>query len=71
MKCPGTDTRYWKETDIFEVPCPKCKTPIEFFKDDSHRVCSKCRQDVFNPVNRTDCLMYCEYADKCKILLNK
>ena len=32
MKCPGTDTRYWKESDIFEVPCPKCKNLIESLK---------------------------------------
>lgn len=33
MKCPGQDSRYWKEGAIFEVDCPKCGKPVEFFKD--------------------------------------
>jgi hypothetical protein len=71
MKCPGIDTRYWKSKDIFEIPCPVCKTPIEFFKDDSSRKCSKCNQQVFNPEIQTDCLQYCQFADNCKELLER
>jgi len=28
MKCPGQDTRYWKEDAIFEIECPSCKKSV-------------------------------------------
>ena len=71
MQCPGVDTRYWKSKDIFEIHCPVCKTPIEFFKDDSSRKCRECKQQVFNPTIQNDCLSYCKFADQCKELLER
>ena len=71
MKCPGLDMRYWKEGDIFEIPCPKCKNKIEFFKDDNFRKCSKCKREVFNPIIKTDCLQYCEFAETCMELIDR
>lgn len=70
MKCPGVDTMFWKEDDIFEIPCPECGKNIEFFKDDSSRKCSGCEKTFFNPRIKTDCLEYCKFADQCKELLN-
>lgn len=71
MKCPGTDTLFWKSDDIFEVPCPNCGATIEFFKDDSSRKCSNCKEKFFNPRIKTDCLQYCKFADSCKELFSK
>ena len=71
MKCPGLDTRYWKDGDIFEVLCPECGSKVEFFKDDSQRKCPGCGNLFFNPKVKTDCLQYCKFADNCKELLNK
>ena len=70
MKCPGLDTRYWKDGDIFEVLCPECGDKVEFFKDDSQRKCPGCGNLFFNPKVKTDCLQYCKFADNCKELLN-
>ena len=42
MKCPGQDMRYWKPGDIFEVPCPECGEPTEFYKDEVQRLCRRC-----------------------------
>lgn len=69
MKCPGQDTRYWDTNSIFEIECPKCKTAIEFFKDDSKRKCSGCGELFFNPKIKTDCFQYCKFAENCKELL--
>jgi len=71
MKCPGTDTMFWKEGDIFDIECPECKAKIEFFKDDSSRKCPECGEKFFNPRIKTDCLTYCKFADQCKALMDE
>ena len=65
MKCPGQDTRYWKPGDIFEIPCPGCGAPIEFFKDESTRRCRKCHRITTNPRMDFGCAAYCKYAEQC------
>jgi len=65
MKCPGQDTRYWKPDDIFEVPCPVCKNPIEFFKNDGLRKCKKCGSLIKNPKIPQDCAQWCPHAKDC------
>ncbi len=65
MKCPGQDTRYWKEDAIFEVECPFCGSAIEFFKDDPVRRCPGCKRNIPNPRMDFGCAAYCKYADIC------
>jgi HD superfamily phosphodiesterase len=65
MKCPGQDTKYWKADAIFEVPCPKCDSPVEFFKDDTSRKCGKCGHRFPNPNMDFGCAAYCQYAEQC------
>ncbi len=65
MKCPGQDTRYWKEDAIFEIECPYCGTLIEFFKDDTVRKCPSCKKSVPNPRMDFGCAAYCRYAEIC------
>lgn len=65
MKCPGQDTKYWKADAIFEVPCPKCDAPVEFFKDDTSRKCDKCSHRFPNPNMDFGCAAYCPYAEQC------
>ncbi|MBW2284494.1 MAG: HD domain-containing protein [Deltaproteobacteria bacterium] len=65
MKCPGQDSRYWKENAIFEVKCPKCNAEVEFFKDDTTRRCGKCGHKFLNPQLDFGCASYCKYAEQC------
>ncbi len=65
MKCPGQDTQYWNDESIFEVSCPECGTPIEFFKDDTARKCKGCAKRIVNPHLDFGCASYCQYADQC------
>ena len=65
MKCPGQDSRYWKEGAIFETPCPKCSHNVEFFKDDTTRKCGNCGHRFINPNLDFGCASYCEFADQC------
>lgn len=65
MKCPGQDTQLWKPGDIFEAPCPDCGRIIEFFKDDTSRLCKGCGTRVLNPRLDFGCAAYCAFADQC------
>ncbi len=65
MKCPGQDSRYWKANAIFETKCPECGAPVEFFKDDTTRVCKKCGHRFLNPKMDFGCASYCQYAEQC------
>jgi putative nucleotidyltransferase with HDIG domain len=65
MKCPGQDSRYWKPGAIFEARCPKCGYGVEFFKDDTTRICKKCGHRFLNPGLDFGCASYCQYADQC------
>ena len=65
MKCPGQDMKYWKAGAIFEVQCPKCSTPVEFYKDDTSRKCGNCGHRFVNPNLDFGCASYCPYAEQC------
>lgn len=57
--------KYWKEGAIFDVPCPKCKNTVEFYKDDTSRKCSNCGHRFVNPKMDFGCASYCPYAEQC------
>jgi hypothetical protein len=65
VRCPGQDQRFWKPGDIFEVKCPACGVPIEFFKDEPKLKCRKCGRVVVNPKIDLGCAQWCRYAQQC------
>lgn len=65
MKCPGQDSRYWRNDAIFETKCPECGAEVEFFKDDTSRKCKKCGHRFLNPGLDFGCASYCKYAEQC------
>ncbi len=65
MQCPGQDNRYWSGEAVFEIPCPHCGTMLEFFKDDSQRLCKQCGHRVLNPKIDFGCASYCPHAEQC------
>ena len=64
ISCPGQNTMFWKPDDIFDVRCPSCDRPVEFWKDDSKRTCECCHR-FLNPKRDLGCLEYCKYAEQC------
>ena len=64
IRCPGQNTMFWKPDDIYDVKCPNCEKPVEFYKDDSKRRCS-CGHRFLNPKRDLGCLEYCKYAEEC------
>ncbi len=65
MKCPGQDMIYWKENAIYDVDCPKCGAPVEFYKDDTQRKCNNCGNRFVNPKMDFGCASYCQFAEQC------
>ena len=64
MRCPGQDMRFWRPGDIFQIPCPKCGTTVEFFKDEVRRKC-RCGHEIVNPKLDLGCAEWCPYAEQC------
>jgi len=65
MRCPGQDRRYWKATDVFDVACPSCGDPVEFFKGDLLRRCPGCGHRFRNPRLDLGCAAWCPQAEEC------
>ena len=65
MKCPGQDMQYWDSDAIYEVKCPECGHPVEFYKDDPMRKCSNCDHRFVNPRMDFGCASYCQFAQQC------
>jgi DNA-directed RNA polymerase subunit RPC12/RpoP len=65
MRCPGQDSRYWKPEAVYNVPCAKCGSLLEFFKDEPTRRCKKCGHKMVNPKMDFGCAAYCKYAEQC------
>jgi len=70
-KCPGQDTRFWKPNDVYNVECPRCGKPVEFFKDDIRRRCRECGHMFINPKLNLGCARWCQFADQCVGALGK
>jgi hypothetical protein len=64
-KCPGQNTQNWGYDAIFDVECPKCKNPVEFFKDEVKQRCKKCGEVVFNERMDLGCAKWCPSAATC------
>lgn len=64
-KCPGQDTQQWGYDAIFDVECPKCRAPIEFFKDEVKHRCKNCEEVVFNDRMDLGCAKWCPSAASC------
>ncbi|NUQ61226.1 MAG: hypothetical protein HUU20_01990 [Pirellulales bacterium] len=65
MRCPGQDWRYWKGGVAFEIPCPRCNSPVEFFKDENTQRCRACGHRFANPKKSLECAQWCAYAEEC------
>ena len=65
MKCPGQDSRFWKDDAVYEARCPQCNESVEFFKDDTARKCPECGHRFVNPEMDFGCAAYCQFAEQC------
>lgn len=65
MKCPGQDMQFWENDAIYDIDCPECGKPVEFYKDDTTRTCGHCGHRFVNPKMDFGCAAYCTFAEQC------
>lgn len=65
MKCPGQDRGYWTGDPTFDIPCPKCGTMVEIFRDEGSGRCRKCGHRFPNPKVAFGCAQWCPQAKEC------
>jgi len=65
--CPGI-SKFVRPTPE-HLTCPKCFTHVEIWSDEQEAKCDKCGTTVSRAV--TSCLDYCEFAEKCKKIIEE
>ncbi|MBS7619150.1 hypothetical protein KEJ21_00675 [Candidatus Bathyarchaeota archaeon] len=66
--CPGIN-KFIRPTMVY-VKCRVCGGDIEIWSDEDSAFCINCGAEWRRPDEDASCLKYCEYADKCKLLIN-
>lgn len=65
--CPGLDNHLRPKPEY--ITCPKCGSDVEIWTDEEEAKCPDCGIKVSR--NIQSCLDWCEYANKCKLLVAK
>ena len=68
--CSGMDMQDWGADAIYDVKCPHCNTPVEFFVDEITRRCHRCRTIVKSDRDFFGCGQSCSsssphYRSRC------
>jgi ribosomal protein S27E len=64
--CPGI-SQFMSPTPSY-VKCPKCGGNVEIWSDENETQCPSCGTVVSRDKVQS-CLEYCEFADKCKDMI--
>jgi len=65
--CPGIN-KFVRPTPEY-LKCPKCRAEVEIWSDEQETKCLECGTKVSREV--ASCLDYCEYASKCKAIIEQ
>ena len=68
VTCPGVSKLVRPTPE--SITCPKCFRILEIWSDEEETRCGGCGVKVSREEG-TSCLDYCEYADKCRELINQ
>lgn len=49
--------------------CPNCGGTVEIWSDEDVGMCDTCNQESGRPNKEQSCLDWCEYADKCRAII--
>jgi hypothetical protein len=52
------------------VKCHSCGGDVEIWSDEEKGVCLVCGAEWARPDKEASCLDYCEYANKCREIIN-
>jgi len=69
-KCPGQDVSRKKISEMVkEIACPFCDYAVEFFFDDTSRICPRCGMSVSKSdrqiLGDLRCAVWCDAAEAC------
>jgi A2L zinc ribbon domain len=62
--CPGL--RDFLRPTLAYVKCHVCGGNVEIWSDENVGICTECGAEWSRPDKNSSCLDYCEYADKCR-----
>jgi predicted amidophosphoribosyltransferase len=62
--CPGL--KEFLRPTVAYVKCHVCGGEVEIWSDEEVGTCSECGAEWKRPDSNSSCLTYCEYADKCR-----
>ncbi len=65
--CPGINRFVRPVPEYFK--CPNCGAIVEIWSDEETGICDTCHKEVSKFVKEQSCLDYCEYADKCREII--
>lgn len=66
--CPGL-REFLRPTPAY-VKCHVCSADVEIWSDEDVAECTECGAEWRRPDKNSSCLEYCEYADKCRGIIN-
>jgi hypothetical protein len=66
--CPGL-REFLRPTPTY-VKCHVCGADVEIWSDEDLAECPECNAEWRRPNKNSSCLEYCEYADKCRGIIN-
>jgi len=66
--CPGIRKFVRPAPEYFK--CPNCGGMVEIWSDEDVGICDTCKRELGRP-EKQSCLEWCEYADKCREIINR
>lgn len=67
--CPGIN-KFVRPTPEY-LSCPNCGGSVEIWSDEDSTTCDTCNKEVSRPEKEQSCLDWCEFADKCKEIIER
>ena len=67
--CPGIKKFLRPKPEY--IICPNCAGSVEIWSDEDKAVCEICNKEVTRHEKEASCLEWCEFADKCKAIINR
>lgn len=65
--CPGIKNFLRPKPEY--IQCPNCAGSVEIWSDEETAVCDICGEKVGRPEKVQSCLDWCEYAAKCRAII--
>lgn len=66
--CPGIK-KFLRPTPEY-ITCPNCAGTVEIWSDEDTATCDICDKEVRRQEKEVSCLDWCEFADKCRAIIN-